>query len=79
MSTNNRDDDLFGNDSDIEENLDDLKELQTDNPLYLESDVDENETFDDSDYFGENNTVYKAASAFPKIKCPDDRTLDNIE
>ena len=79
MSRNNQDEDLFGNDSDIEENLNELKGQQTDNPLYLESDVDEKETFDDSDYFGENNIIYKEASAFPKIKCPDDKALDNLE
>jgi len=74
------DDDLFENDSDIQEdNDDDMRQNSMQNPLFMESDVDEKETYDDTDYFGENNEEYKLAPPFPKIRCPDDKTLENYE
>ncbi len=80
MLNSNHDEQIFGNDSDIQENYDEeIGHNLSQNPLYMESDVDEKETFDDTDYFGDNNEEYKQASPFPIIKCPDEKTLENYE
>jgi hypothetical protein len=78
MLTKTQDDDLFGNDSDSDFE-DEMKNKMEQNILYNESDVDEKETFPDSDYFTNDNEEYKKSSPFPIVKCPDEKYLDNYE
>jgi hypothetical protein len=71
---------LFGNDSDsdFDEEMNEYIS-ETQNYLYVESDVDEKQVFDDSDYFGITNEEFNKAPAFPIVKCPDDKILESYE
>ncbi len=82
-----RDDDLFGNDSSSsdesqEEEEEDIshdkkKKLNLSN---YESDVEEGDTYDESDYFNEiSSKEYNKATPFPVVKCPGDSTVDSYE
>ena len=86
---NNQDygeDDLFGNDSESsdesqaeEEDIshDKKKKLNLSN---YESDVEEGDTYDESDYFNEiSSKEYNKATPFPVVKCPGDSTVDSYE
>jgi hypothetical protein len=53
-------------DSDFDEDI-----KQNENAIiYLDSDVEETDIYDDNDLFGKDNEQYNKISAFPSIPCP---------
>ena len=71
------DEDLFGNDSSESE-----EEVDNENNTCLpirDSDVDENDKYREEDYFNTEDTQnnnYNKASAFPKVVCPGEKSLE---
>lgn len=80
-----QDDELFGNDindSESENNKEEVQdehELNTSTKAGVDSDIDENDKYTSGDFFGDDNVEYKKASAFPMVKCPGEKIIDNYE
>jgi hypothetical protein len=68
------------NDSYDKKSNNSFDELNIDNELNcrIDSDVEQGDTYDQTDYFNEiDNEEYKRAPPFPRVKCPTDK--DNYE
>ncbi len=73
------DDELFGNDEDLERMEEDFNQAEgiEHKQTQEDSDIDEDDFYDEKDFFGKNNLIFSRTTPFSMIDPPKDNRTNN--